>query len=51
MSASPSGGSREGTFTGTVKEVTFDLAPHAHGDELALHQHHALQAVAHGAAG
>jgi arylsulfatase len=38
-------------FTGTVKKVTFDLAPHAHGDELALHQHHAVQAVAHGAAG
>ena len=38
-------------FTGTVKKVTFDLAPNAHGDELALHQHHAMQAVAHGAAG
>ena len=38
-------------FTGTVKKVVFDLAPHAHGDELALHQHHAVQAVARGAAG
>ncbi len=38
-------------FTGTVKKVTFDLQPHAHGDELALHQQHAVQAVAHGAAG
>ena len=38
-------------FTGKVKKVTFDLSPHAHSDELALHQHHVLQAVAHGAAG
>ena len=38
-------------FTGTVKKVTFDLSPHAHEDELALHQHHASQAVAAGAAG
>jgi arylsulfatase len=38
-------------FTGTVKKVIFDLAPHAHGDEMALHQQHAVQAVAHGAAG
>lgn len=38
-------------FAGTIKKVTFDLSPHAHGDELALHHHHAVQAVAHGAAG
>ena len=39
-------------FTGTVKKVTFDLAAaRVTGDELALHQHHAVQAVAHGAAG
>ncbi len=38
-------------FTGTLKKVTFDLQPHAQGDELALHEHHAVQAVARGAAG
>jgi len=38
-------------FTGTVKKVTFDLRPHAHDDELALHQHHANEAVAAGVAG
>ena len=38
-------------FTGTVKKVTFDLQPHAHEDELALHQHHAIESVAAGAAG
>jgi hypothetical protein len=34
-----------------VKKLTFDLRPHAHKDELALHQHHASDAVAAGAAG
>ena len=38
-------------FTGTVKKVTFDLRPHTHDDELALHQHNANEAVAAGVAG
>ncbi len=36
-------------FTGTVKQVVFDLKPvMAHDDEQALHQHASLNAVAHG---
>jgi arylsulfatase len=38
-------------FTGTVKEVVFDLKPHTHADEQELHQHAAHQAVAAGVAG
>jgi len=38
-------------FTGTVKKVVFDLQPAHHVGEMALHQHHAIQAVAAGAAG
>jgi len=38
-------------FTGTVKQVVFDLHPIAHGDERALHEHSALHAVAAGVAG
>jgi arylsulfatase A-like enzyme/uncharacterized membrane protein len=43
-------------FTGTVKNVVFDLKPAAakpttHADEQALHQHASHQAVAQGAAG
>jgi len=38
-------------FTGTVKKVTFDLMPHAHEDEMALHEHEQTQAVGAGAAG
>jgi arylsulfatase A-like enzyme/uncharacterized membrane protein len=38
-------------FTGTVKEVVFDLKPAGHGDERDLHAHAALHAVAAGAAG
>ena len=38
-------------FTGTVKKVTFDLQPHTHADEQALHEHEQTQGVAHGAAG
>ena len=38
-------------FTGTVKEVVFDLKPHAHADEHELHQHAAHHAVAAGVAG
>jgi arylsulfatase len=38
-------------FTGTVKKVIFDLKPAAHEDEKALHEHAAMQAVGHGAAG
>jgi arylsulfatase A-like enzyme/uncharacterized membrane protein len=38
-------------FTGTVKKVIFDLKPHVLEDEMALHQHAAVQAVAAGAAG
>ena len=39
------------TFTGTVKNVVFDLKPttaHGHDDEQALHEHSAIHAVAHG---
>jgi len=38
-------------FTGTVKNVVFDLKPHAHEDEKALHEHEAMQTVGAGAAG
>ena len=38
-------------FTGTVREVVFDLRPVAEKDAHALHQHSATQAVADGAAG
>jgi arylsulfatase len=38
-------------FTGTVKKVTFDLMPHAHEHEQALHEHHVVQSVGAGAAG
>jgi hypothetical protein len=38
-------------FTGTVKNVVFDLKPAlAHEDEHALHEHASLNAVAHGVA-
>lgn len=35
-------------FTGTVKQVVFDLKPAIHEDEHALHQHASLNAVAQG---
>ncbi|HWK19106.1 MAG TPA: arylsulfatase [Solirubrobacteraceae bacterium] len=38
-------------FTGTVKQVVFDLKPAIHEDEQALHQHASLNAVAHGVSG
>lgn len=38
-------------FTGTVRNVVFDLAPHAPDDDLSLHQSTAQAALAHGAAG
>jgi arylsulfatase len=38
-------------FTGTVKGVVFDLHPHHHDDELAIHQATAQGNLAHGAAG
>ncbi len=38
-------------FTGTVKEVVFDLAPATHEDKISLHQHAAHHAVAAGVAG
>ena len=38
-------------FTGIVDKVTFDLMPHAHEDERALHQHAQTQGVGAGAAG
>jgi hypothetical protein len=38
-------------FTGTVRNVVFDLAPHSHDDLVALHAATAQAAVAHGAAG
>jgi len=37
-------------FTGTVKHVVFDLKPHAHEDEQALHEHAMVNAVAGGVA-
>jgi arylsulfatase len=38
-------------FTGTVNQVVFDLKPAHHEAETALHEHHALNAVAAGVAG
>lgn len=38
-------------FTGSVRKVVFDLAPHAQDEELALHESTAQGALAHGAAG
>jgi arylsulfatase len=38
-------------FTGTGKKVVLDLKPAAHEDEEALHEHAAVRAVGHGAAG
>ncbi len=38
-------------FTGTIKEVIFDLTPAGLEDETALHHHAAVHAVAAGAAG
>ena len=38
-------------FTGTVKEVVFDLKPVHHEAEKALHEHASVQALGHGAAG
>ena len=38
-------------FTGTVKNVVFDLHPNTHEDELAIHEAHAQANLAHGAAG
>ena len=38
-------------FTGTVRNVVFDLAPHPHDHEIDLHKVTAQAAVAHGAAG
>jgi hypothetical protein len=38
-------------FTGTLKRVVFDLTPHTHEDEQALHAHATHQAVAAGVAG
>jgi uncharacterized protein YfiM (DUF2279 family) len=37
-------------FTGTVRQVVFDLRPATHGDEQELHGHASVQAVAHGVA-
>lgn len=38
-------------FTGTVRNVVFDLAPHAHDEDLSLHESTAQGALAHAAAG
>ncbi|WP_072691191.1 arylsulfatase [Rhodococcus marinonascens] len=38
-------------FTGTVREVVFDLQPARHEAEKALHEHEAMQAVGRGASG
>jgi arylsulfatase len=38
-------------FTGTVREVVFDLRPAAHESERELHAHHAMQSIGQGAAG
>jgi arylsulfatase len=38
-------------FTGTLKQVVFDLQPAAYQDEQALHEHASIQAVGAGAAG
>jgi arylsulfatase len=37
-------------FTGKIKKVVFDLKPHAHEDEQALHQHDMVQSGAAGIA-
>ncbi|MGL6280041.1 MAG: sulfatase-like hydrolase/transferase, partial [Gaiella sp.] len=37
-------------FTGEVKRVVFDLHPHTHDDERALHEHAQIQGVAHAVA-
>ena len=37
-------------FTGTLKEIVFDLKPETHATEQALHQHRQLEGVGHGAA-
>lgn len=37
-------------FTGTVRRVVFDLKPAMHAEELKLHEHAGIHAVAHGAA-
>lgn len=38
-------------FTGTVHQVVFDLSPHPHGEEQALHEQAAMAQVGRGAAG
>ena len=38
-------------FTGTVHDVVFDLAPHAHDDEVSIHEATTQAALAHGASG
>jgi len=38
-------------FTGTLRSVVFDLKPHAHEDEKALHEHAVMQGIGAGAAG
>ena len=38
-------------FTGTVKKVIFDLKPGTHEQEQALHTHHSVENLAHGASG
>ena len=38
-------------FTGTVRNVVFDLAPRAHDSEVSLHEATTQAAIAHGAAG
>ncbi|HEU4528309.1 MAG TPA: sulfatase-like hydrolase/transferase [Actinomycetota bacterium] len=38
-------------FTGSVKQVVFDLKPSRHESEKELHEHHVMQAVGQGAAG
>jgi arylsulfatase len=38
-------------FTGTVKQVVFDLKPARHEAEKALHEHQAMQSLGQGAAG
>ncbi len=41
---------RRHTFTGTVKNVVFDLKPAHHEAEKELHEHEQIQAVGIGAA-
>jgi arylsulfatase len=38
-------------FTGTIKQVVFDLLPMPHEDEIAMHAHHSVENLAHGAGG